>query len=405
MKLDHVYYGWIIVCVSAGIMAVCSIPVHSFGLFLEPLIRDFGWGRGPLSLAPSIAYVLAGCLGVVTGKLSDKHGARIFVSLGGILMGAGFVLMSRASTLRDTYVFWGLFMGLAIGCFISPIFSTIPRWFAQRRGMAVSIMAIGFGVGAIASPLLVHTLISAHGWQQACIILGVVVWAIVLPLAQFLKTSPAQMGCKLHGGSVDTESQAMGVSIQQLSLAEAVRGIPFWLYSTIQLLWSFCIQAIVVHIVPHAIASGIMEIAAASILSVIAGFSVISRVVMVFVSDKSGARQLLGLCLILSTMAFIWLIFARGVLAFYVFAIFLGLSYGGVMPLMTLVPSELFGTKSLGAIIGILMVYATIGGAGGSPFAGYVFDMTGSYRVALPILAAMSMIAALLGVGLWKYRG
>ena len=405
MRLDRVHYGWIVALASAGIMATCSLSVYTFGVFLEPLIVDFEWDRGPLSLAPSIAYMVAGALAIVTGKLSDKYGPRILVSLGGMMMGAGFVLMSQVSTLRDTYIFWGLFMGLAFGCFISPLLSTIPRWFVQKRGIAVSIPATGFGLGAIVSPLLAQMLISEYGWQKAFVIFGVVAWAIIIPLAQLIRKSPAQMGQRPYGEPDDAESKVMEVSMQGLSLGEAVRSFSFWVYGAITFLWFFCLQAIVVHIVPHATASGITEIAAAGILSVIAGCSVVSRVSIGFIADKLEAKQALSLCLMLSTLAFVWLIFAHSIWAFYVFAIVFGLAYGGVIPLATLVPSELFGTKSLGVILGALMLYSTIGGAGGAPFAGYVFDTIGSYRTALPVLATISMITALLGVVLWKYRG
>ncbi|MFO7997124.1 MAG: MFS transporter [Dehalococcoidia bacterium] len=390
---------------SAFIMAACSIPVFTFGLFLEPLMIDFGWSRGPLSLAPSIAYVLAGFLGIVTGKLSDRYGPRVLVTIGGTMMGVGFLLMSRVSTLRDIYVYWGTFMGLAVGCFISPLFSTIPRWFLQKPGTAVSILATGFGVGALVSPLLVQMLISAYGWQKAFPILAVAAWAIVVPLAQLLKKSPAQMGERLCGASDNAGNQAIDASMEGLSLGEAVRMAPFWLYGVIGVLWSFCSQAIVVHIVPYATATGIVEVAAVGILSAIGGASLVSRASMGFVSDRLGARKALGACLMLAMLALGWLIFAQGVLGLYVFAIAFGLASGALMPLMTLVPAELFGTKSLGAIIGVLTVYFTVGGAGGAPFAGYVFDATGSYLPSLRGLAVISIVGTILGVVLLKYGG
>ena len=180
---------------------------------------------------------------------------------------------------------------------------------------------------------------------------------------------------------------------------------PFWLYGVIGVIWSFCSQAIVVHIVPYATATGIREVASVGILSAIGGASLVSRVSMGFVSDRLGARKALSGCLMLAMLALGWLIFTQGVLGFYVFAVAFGLASGAVMPLMTLVPAELFGTKSLGAIIGVLTVYFTVGGAGGAPFAGYVFDATGSYLPGLRGLALISIVGAILGVVLLKHRG
>jgi len=405
MRSGRIHYGWIVTLASAGIMATCSLSVYTFGVFLEPLLEHFRWDRGPLSLAPSIAYLVAGFLAIATGKLSDRYGPRILASVGGVMMGAAFMLMTQVSTLRDAYIFWGLFMGLAFGCFIAPLVSTIPRWFVQKRGMAVGILATGFGLGAVISPLLAQMLISAYDWRKAFLILGVIAWALILPLAQLVRKSPAQVGLRPYGEHDDGQDQAGEVAVEGLSLGQAVRGISFWLYGAIGFLWFFSLQAIVVHIVPHATASGITEIAAASILSIMAGCSVISRASIGFIADRLGARRTLSLCLILSTLAFAWLIFAQEIWAFYIFAIVFGLAYGGVIPLATLVPAELFGTRSLGMVIGGLMLYNTIGGAGGAPFAGYVYDTTQSYRVVLPVLFAVSVITAVLGVILLKYRG
>lgn len=349
-------------------------------------------------MAPSIAYVVSGFLAMGTGRLSDKYGPRILVSVGGLMMGAGFVLMSQVSHLRDTYVFWGLFMGLAFGCFISPLISTIPRWFVQKRGMAVSIQTTGFGIGAVVSPLLAQMLISSRGWREAFVILGVISWAIIIPLAQLIRKSPADTGQRPYGDPGNAENPADELADEGLSLGQAVRSSQFWVTVAIWFLWFFCLQAIAIHIVPHATRSGIPQIAAASILSLIAGLSIVSRASMGALSDKLGARKALVLCLVVATLALVWLIFAREIRAFYVFAIAFGLAYGGIIPLATLVPSELFGTRSLGVIIGALMLYSTIGGAGGSPFAGYVFDVTGSYQAALPALAGICLTATFLGI-------
>jgi len=402
--LDRIHYGWIVALASAGIMATCSLTVYTFGVFLDPLTSDFGWDRGPLSLAPSISYMVAGLLAMVTGRLSDKYGARILATVGGVMMGAGFLLMTRVTALIDTYIFWGLFMGTAFGCFISPLLSTIPRWFVQRRGVAVSIPATGFGLGAIISPLLAQMLISRYGWQSAFFVLGIIAWVVIIPLAQLIRKSPEQMGWKPYGEFDAVGGETPARSPEGASLREAVRSVPFWVYGGVTFLWFFCLQAIVVHIIPHATASGIPQIAAAGILSVIAGCSVISRASIGFVADKLGAKRSLTLCLVVATLALGWLIITRELWAFYVFAVAFGLAYGGVIPLATLVPSELFGTKSLGVILGALMLYSTVGGAGGAPFAGYVFDTTGSYDATLPILAVVSLIALLLAIVLLKRR-
>ena len=295
-------------------------------------------------------------------------------------------------------------MGTAASCSVVPILSTIPRWFVKKRGMAISIVATGFGLGAMISPLLAQLLISSYGWRQSFMILGIVAWVIIIPLAQLMKQNPKQMGLRPYGELDDAVDKETEDPTQGFTFKEALKTRSFWIFGSMQALWFFCLQTIVVHIAPHAVDIGIPEITAAGILSFIAGSSVAARFSMGFVADKLGSRLALSLCLVLSTLALLWLLFTSEVLAFYIFAVLFGLAYGGFIPLLIVVPSELFGVKSLGVILGALILYTHIGSAVGAPLSGYIFDTTGSYRLALIIIVVFSAIATILSIVLLRYR-
>jgi MFS family permease len=404
MPFSRIHYGWVVVIAGAGMALVCSIATQTFGIFLRPLLLEFGWERGPLSVAPSIAFLMLGFVSVVTGKLCDIYGPRILVTLGGIFMGAGLVLMSHVTTLAQVYVFWGVFLGLGLSCCLTPILITIPHWFVKKRGVAISIPFTVLGVGAIVWPLLVQTLLSAYSLQHTFLILGIVAWFIMIPLAQFIKKDPAQMGQRAYGETVDMQDNTIVDGIQGLSFSEAMRTSPFWIFGTIQFLWLYCQQTVAVHIVPYAIEIGIAEIAAASILSVLAVFNIAGRISVGFISDKLGIRHTLSFCLILLTIAVGWLYFAEEIWAFYVFAFVFGLAYGCIAPMHMLVSSELFGLKSLGVIFAVIGLYGTIGGALGPAFMGYIFDATGSYNMILVALPFICLIATFLGLVLVKYK-
>jgi OFA family oxalate/formate antiporter-like MFS transporter len=297
-----------------------------------------------------------------------------------------------------------LFTGIALGCCLTPIVTTIPRWFTQKTGIAVSIPLAGVGVGALVSPILAQMLIATYGWRNAFFILGIVAWIIMIPLAQFIRKDPAQMGRRAYGETVDMQGKTVVHRFQGLSFREALRTPPFWIYGTIQLIFVFCLQAIVAHIVPHATDNGIEAIAAAGILSIFAGISVAGKLSIGFISDKIGAVQSLLLCLLLATLALGWLFFAKEIWAFYVFAFSFGLAYSGIATLGPLVPSEIFGVKSLGIIFGVLWLLGAIGGALGPATAGYMFDIGGSYNPVLIVMASISLIATVLGLVLLKYK-
>jgi len=405
MRVKNVHYGWVIAVVGAMIQSVHALGPYTFGVFLRPLTMEFGWERGALSVASSLAGAEMGVFAIITGKLSDKYGPRLLVTFSGLMLGVTFLLMSTISQLWHVYIFWGVFIGLAASCSVVPILSTLPRWFTQKRGMAISLTTTGFGLGAVISPLLAQLLISSYGWRQAFFIMGIIAWVIIIPLAQLLRQNPGQIGLKPYGESEDTADEESAESALGLSFVESLKTAPFWLFGTIQFFWFYCLQTITVHIAPHAVDIGISEIAAASILSFMAGSSVFARFSMGFISDKVGSGRALSVCFIVSTLALVWLLFARETWAFYVFAIPFGLAYGGFIVLLTVIPSEMFGIRSLGTVLGALMLYSTLGSAGGAPISGLIFDTTGSYNSALIIIVVFCAITAVLGLVMLRHRG
>lgn len=199
MKLKHLHYGWVMVIIAACTLASYALMPYTFGVFLRPLTVEFSWERGALSGAYSMYMLAAGILGIFTGRLSDKYGPRILVTISGLLAGIGLLLMSQINSLWQVYLIWGLFMGIGGSCVVVPVLSTIPRWFTKKRGIAMGITAAGFGLGAVISPLLAQWLISTYDWRQAFIILGLVTFIIIIPLAQFMKHSPQRIGLKPYG--------------------------------------------------------------------------------------------------------------------------------------------------------------------------------------------------------------
>ncbi len=404
MKLKHLYYGWVMVIMSAFVMAAQALVIFTFGIFLRPMTEEFTWERGALSGAFSVAMLVSGLFSILSGRLSDKYGPRILVTVNGLLVGIGFLLMARINSLWQAYLIWGFFMGIGGSCCFIPIISSIPRWFTKRTGTAISIAVAGFGLGGLVSPPLAQWLISAYGWQQAFLILGLITFIMVVPLAQFMKHSPQRIGLKPYGEG-EVMKDELSLVKGGLSITQVIKTRGFWIFGLILFFFFFCIQVIIVHIVPHAIDIGISPIMAASITSIIAGISVVGRLSAGFVSDKVGGRLLFVVCIFLATLALFWLLFAKETWMLYVFAIIFGLAYGGIVLLQTVISVELFGVGSLGIILAALMFYGTIGGALGAPLAGSIFDITGSYSLAFVICVIISGLASVLTLILLKAKG
>ncbi len=406
MRLKRFHYGWAMVIMAACIMAVYALVFYTFGIFLVPLTAEFNWERGALSGAFSMFMLMSGLFSILSGRLSDKYGPRILVTLSGILIGIGLLLLSQINSLWQTYLIWGLFIGIGSSCFWAPIISTIPRWFTKKRGIAIGITIAGFGLGGIIAPPLVQWLISTYDWRQSYLFLGLITFLVVTPLAQFMKHSPQRVGLKPYGEEeITKDKSSLSTAEGDISITQVIKTSRFWVWGLILFGFFFSIQVTVVHIVPHTIDIGVSPIIAASIVSIIAGCSVIGQLSAGFISDKIGNRLLLIACLTPATLALIGLIFAREIWMFYVLAVMLGIAYGGIVLLQTVISAELFGLGSLGMILGSLILFATIGAALGPPLAGSIFDITGSYSLAFLISVIIMVVAIILCLVLLKTKG
>ncbi len=405
MRLKQLHHGWIMVVIGVFIQALRASMIYTFGIFLIPLTTEFNWDRGALSLAYSITMLIGAGLGIFSGRLSDKYGPRILVTLSGLLTGIGFLLMSQINSLWQVYLIWGTFMAVGFSCGYIPVLSTISRWFVRKRGLAMGITVAGFSLGAIIWPPLIQWLISSYSWQQAYIVLGLITIMLIIPLAQFMKHSPQRVGLKPYGEDEALEDkQSLASTSGGLSFKQSIKTRHFGVLAAILVCFLFVLEIITVHFVPHAVDIGISAIVAASIVSITAIAGIIGKLFSGFISDKVGGRPVLAASLGMLIIAIIWLLFAKEVWMFYVFAVIFGFAYGGIIPLQMLVPTELFGLKFSGMIIGGIMIVAEIGGAIGAPLAGVIFDITGSYSVAFLISIVIGVMAIILSLILLRAK-
>ncbi len=349
---------------------------------------------------------MTGVLGLTAGRLTDKYGPKLFTIAAGILLGTGFILMSRINTLWQAYLVWGLLVGGGIGCSGTSIVSTIPRWFSVKRGLAISVTIAGFTFGAVVGPLIIQWLISTYDWRRAFLVIGFIPILVNIPLAQFLKRDPRQMGIKPYGEDKQAElSSSIDAAAQVPSFAQVFKTGRFWVFGSLQFLFGFCMQTVIIHIAPHATDVGIPALVAASILSISAGSRVIGNLTTGFLSEWLGSRRVMSACFILLTLGLVWLLFAGDAIGLFIFAVIFGATRGGINPLLTLVPAELFGLRNLGIISGTFGLLGTVGGSLGSPLAGYIFDVSGSYRVAFLISVMIGIIGISLSLILLRQKG
>ena len=391
------FYGYVVVVAGFVILVLMYGTLYSFGVFLKPVLTEFGWTRTMTSGAYSLCFLLSGALAMVAGRLNDRFGPRIVMASSGLLLGLGYLLMSKTSAIWELYLFYGVIIGIGMGGSFTPSLSTVARWFVKRRGLMTGITIAGIGAGTLITPPIANWLISTYSWRTSFTIMGITVLVLIIGLAQFLRRDPSRMGLLPYGANVATGERA-SVDTTGLSLQQTIRTRQFWTLFALYVCAGFFIQIIIVHIVIHTTGLGVSAAAAAVILSIVGGGSVAGRLIAGGTADKLGNKLTIITALILMVAVFFWLQIAKEVWMLYLFATIFGLAYGGILCMMSPLTAELFGLKSHGVLLGIIMFSSTIGGAMGPILAGRLFDTTGSYQMTFIICAVVAVAAFMLAI-------
>lgn len=373
----------------------------SFGVFFKSLESEFDLTRAVTSSLFSAYMLLCAVFALVGGWASDRYGPRIIVLSLGLLTGFSLLLTSQTNSLWQLFLSYSLLLAIGTGATYSVLMSTVSRWFEKKRGFALGIIFSSVALGVITMAPFAAYLISNLGWRMSYIVMGLVAWVIVIPLSRLLRNDPGEVGAlpdgaKLETGNTEAEGKEEFLQPTGFSLLQASRTRNFWLLFVVWLFLSFCLVLVLTHVVPYATDMGISTMKAATVLSIIGGFNIISSLLTGRVSDIVGRKIPAVICALLLAGALIGLIWVRELWMLYLFAVVFGLSWGGLGVAATTLGVDIFQGRNLGAIMGALNMAFSIGAAIGPFVGGLVFDVTNSYSMAFAIGAAIMVVAALL---------
>lgn len=390
------FYGYIVVSAAFLALVMTWGTIYCFGIFFKPVLLEFGWTRAATSGAYSLAFMLSGFFAIFVGRFSDRFGPRIVVTTCGLLLASGYLLTSQISTIWQLYLFYGI-VGIGSSGAYVPSISALSRWFVKRRGLMTGIAMAGIGLGTMVMSPLANWLISNYGWRTSYIVVGIVVLVSVTLAAQFLQRDPAKMGMAPYGEDV-VEQQSLSSENRGFSFQKAIRTKQFWMLCAMFTFAEYCVHNVNVHIVPHTTDLAISAANAANILAIIGAMSVSARVIMGAVGDRASNKLAAIVCFVIMLVSLVWLLFARELWAFRLFAFAFGFAYGSYQPLISLVIADSFGLSSLGVILGAITFVIMTGAAVGPVLAGWIFDITNSYQLAFLVCIAFSIVAIILAL-------
>jgi MFS family permease len=407
------FYGWTIVAVGflAHIASAFSIS-STLSVFLKPLSSDLGISRGVFSLIRSGEILIGAAAAPLVGTLLDRHGGRWLMAAGGLISGAGFLLLGQARDFSQFLFFRWLLVSPGDSLMGSMVVNvSISRWFVRMRGRALALAGMGHGLAKVGMPLLAASLILHTGWRGAWTVFGLVTLGLVVgPALLFMRRRPEDMGLLPDGARAQPNS---GASVSERGSArtsrtatdnvvwsrrEALRTPAFWLIVITFGVAHVGVTGLNLHVFSFVSDQGHPAMVAAFVMSTIAFMQFTTPMVWGLFAERWNLGKLIMAKFLIQAVGILWALSDPGVLSLYAGFFLYGIGMGGTSILAEMIWANYFGRISLGTIRGMGSLLTSVFSAGGPPFFGILFDYTQSYYLSFSIFIGMLFASALLSL-------
>ena len=225
------FYGWIIVGIAnIGIFSSGPGQSHTFSVFVEPISQDLELSSASIASAYGLATLIAAFLLPYMGKIIDRYGARVSLIIISIILGISCIFFGAASNFLMLTVGFGFLRFFGQGSLMLGCANLVSQWFDSKRGFAMSLMALGFGMSIAIHPPVSQFLIDQYGWKYAWIILGISTWIIMVPALFILAwNNPENIGLKPDGVKKSNLKNDEVEAIEGLNLTEALKENSFYI--------------------------------------------------------------------------------------------------------------------------------------------------------------------------------
>ena len=413
-RFPDIFFGWWTV-LTGSFLCLWGFGYYYTGMsaLFKPIASDLGLSRAVTSVAASIGRFEGGFEALLTGWLTDRFGPRWIILSGVFLIGLGLTLMYFINSLWAYYVVWGVITGTGVNIALAlSLDKAISNWFVKKRGLALSIRWTFTGLATMVVLPLVAWLISIQDWRVTCLIGGVVMWLVGLPLASFFirQERPEYYGLLPDGASVEDISDASqmiekGVQYAaevhevEFTLRQAMRTPTYWLLIIANGCHGMVIPVIVIHCIPFLTDMGIDPVRAALMMGMMSAASIPTRLLAGIVADRvkiGQLRFLLGGAYFLEAAGLTAFLLNQTIAMTYVFFILYYIGMGTSLPINGAMRARYFGRKGVGSIGGTSAIIMTPLAVIAPIYAGWIFDNTGVYITAFIVFACLLAFAAVL---------
>lgn len=395
----NIYYGWWIV-ISCFIinLYVSGITFFGFTAFFEPIQREFNWSYTQISLATSIRGLEMSIFAPIVGFLVDRFGSRKLLFSGTTIIGIGLILLSFTQSLPMFYLCILLISFGAGGCASVVTMTAVVIWFKKKVGLALGIMACGFGAGGLIIPVIVY-LIDSSGWRLTLIFLGAGMWCLGIPLSLVVRERPEEPGLSEDESVTElpgTSGRKDGSEKRKGAFLEIIRKRYFLYIVIAEAVRFMAVNAVVTHLMPYLSIMGMSRTASGAVAASLPLTSIVGRLGFGWWSDRFDKRIVWATSFFLMSSGVFAFCYVKSFWILLLFVLLFAPGFGGGMVMRGAILQEYFGIASFGKMLGILLGFGSIGGIVGPTLAGWVFDTMGSYKPVWYGLSALSAAAIFL---------
>ncbi|MDQ7731078.1 MFS transporter [Halomonas sp. SpR1] len=357
---------------------------HGFGLFMEPLSSELGWGRGVFAFALALQNLVWGLSQPFTGALADRFGAARIIVVGGLLYALGLLFMSLSTSELGMTVSAGLLIGLGLsGTTFSVILGAVGRAVApEKRSMAMGIVSAAGSFGQFAMLPGTLGLLEWLGWAAALMAMAAIA-TVIIPLGAMLRDKPSA-------------KTASDLSLKD-ALNEAAGQKGFWLLCLGFFVCGFQVVFIAVHLPGYLFDKGLAVQVGTTVLALVGLFNIVGTYTAGWMGGIwSKPKLLTWLYLIRGVVITAFVYLPLSPISAYLFGIIIGLLWLSTVPLTNGIVASVFGVRHLSMLGGIVFLFHQLGSFMGVWLGGYFYDLTGNYNTVWQMAIVLSVVAAAL---------
>lgn len=387
---------WFMVAAAMAIH-MCIGSVYAWSVYVNPIQSAMEWSLTDVTITFSIAIFFLGLSAALMGKFVEAKGPRVAATLAALLFGAGTIGSGFAIAIESKLLFYFTYgvlggAGLGIG-YISPV-SMLVKWFPDRRGMATGFAIMGFGFASAISGPAIKILIDDVGISATFYILGSIYFFVMFTAAQYLANP--QEGYMPEGfkNAVESGKKTIKADLTNITRGEAIKTGRFyglWIMLFINVTCGIAIISVASPLLQESV--GVSALVAASAVGLMGIFNGAGRLAWASISDYLTRPIVFIIFFASQIFAFYFLTTVTSILLFQVLLYYIMTCYGGAFSSIPAYIGDIFGTKELGAIHGVILTAWALAGLAGPIIIAYVKDSTGSYTDTLYVFVALFFIA------------